>query len=80
MQSLRYRAIGALVVLVLGLAYMLPSLPGVKASGLGKILPGDAVSLGLDLKGGMHLVLEVKTDKVIRAEVQQYGERIKRLR
>ncbi|NLI47843.1 MAG: protein translocase subunit SecD [Acidobacteria bacterium] len=41
--------------------------------------PKEKINFGLDLKGGMHLVLEVKTDKVIRAEVQQYGERIKRL-
>ena len=52
MQSLRWRIITALVVLGLGLAYMLPSIPGVMDTPLGKLLPGDPVNLGLDLKGG----------------------------
>jgi preprotein translocase subunit SecD len=43
------------------------------------IPPKDKINLGLDLKGGMHLVLEVKTDKVILAELEQYAERAKRV-
>jgi preprotein translocase subunit SecD len=34
------------------------------------------IKLGLDLKGGMHLVLEVKTDEAINQELSQYAERI----
>ena len=30
--------------------------------------PEDKISLGLDLQGGMHLVLQVETDDAIRAE------------
>lgn len=77
MQSLRYRAIGALVVLVLGLAYMLPSLPGVKESALGKILPGDSVNLGLDLKGGINLTLGVDMDTAMDNNLARLGDDLK---
>ncbi len=32
---------------------------------------GDSISLGLDLRGGIHLVLEVLTDDALRAETQK---------
>ncbi|MEM1204128.1 MAG: protein translocase subunit SecD [Acidobacteriota bacterium] len=32
--------------------------------------PGETINLGLDLQGGMHLVLRVKTDDAIDAEVE----------
>lgn len=41
--------------------------------------PDEKIKLGLDLKGGMHLVLEVKTDKVITNEIEQGAERARRL-
>jgi len=77
MQSLRFRAIGALVVLVLGLAYMLPSLPGVQDSALGKILPGDSMNLGLDLKGGIHLTLGVDMDTAMDNNLARLGDDLK---
>ena len=39
----------------------------------------DKIKLGLDLKGGMHLELEVKTDKVVQTEVHQTAERVRQL-
>ncbi|MBG0789948.1 MAG: protein translocase subunit SecD [Desulfovibrionaceae bacterium] len=77
MQSLRYRAIGALVVLVLGLAYMLPSLPGVKDSALGNILPDNTVSLGLDLKGGINLTLGVDMATAMDNNLARLGDDLK---
>ncbi|NDV19150.1 protein translocase subunit SecD [Pseudodesulfovibrio sp. JC047] len=77
MQSLRWRAIAALVVLVLGLAYMLPSIPGVKDSAIGKILPGDSVNLGLDLKGGINLTLGVDMDTAMDNNLARLGDDLK---
>src|SRR4030042_2791905 len=34
------------------------------------------VNLGLDLKGGIHLVLQVKTDDALNQEIAQDAERI----
>lgn len=41
--------------------------------------PSEKLKEGLDIKGGMHLVLEVKTDKVIATELEQGADRAKRL-
>jgi preprotein translocase subunit SecD len=77
MQSLRLRIITTLVILALGLAYMLPSIPGVKESALGKLLPGDSVSLGLDLKGGIHLTLGVDMDTAMHNNLSRLGDDLK---
>lgn len=77
MQSLRWRIIATLIVLGLGLAYMMPSIPGVSGSPLGKILPGDSVNLGLDLKGGIHLTLGVDMDTALRNNLARLGDDLK---
>lgn len=41
--------------------------------------PSEKVNLGLDLKGGMHLVLEVMTDKAIEIQTDQSIEQLKNL-
>jgi preprotein translocase subunit SecD len=40
---------------------------------------GDKVKLGLDLKSGMHLVLEVEVDEAIRIRTDQSVDQLKRL-
>jgi preprotein translocase subunit SecD len=39
--------------------------------------PGQKVKLGLDLKGGVHLVLRVKTDDALRLETETTVERLR---
>lgn len=39
--------------------------------------PDQKVKLGLDLKGGVHLVLQVQTDDALRLEVEMTGERLR---
>ena len=39
--------------------------------------PSEKVSLGLDLRGGVHLVLAVKTDDALRLEVETTSEQLK---
>lgn len=75
--TLGLRIAGALIVALLGLAYMLPSLPGVSQSGLGSILPDDRINLGLDLKGGIHLTLEVDVNKAIENSLAQIGQDVR---
>lgn len=76
--SLRYRIILALLVGVLGLAYVLPSFVA-KDSPMRKVLPDDEISLGLDLKGGVHLTLGVDIDKAIEYNLNQLGQDIRSL-
>ena len=39
--------------------------------------PGQKVRLGLDLKGGVHLVLRVQTDDALKLEVQTTADRLR---
>lgn len=41
--------------------------------------PKEKIKLGLDLKGGMHLILEVQTDEAIRIQTDQSVEQLKNL-
>ncbi len=38
----------------------------------------EKINLGLDLQGGMHLVLEVKTEKAVEASLERMAEDVKR--
>src|SRR5687768_18535194 len=39
--------------------------------------PHQKINLGLDLKGGVHLVLRVHTDDALRAEAETTSERLR---
>jgi preprotein translocase subunit SecD len=39
----------------------------------------EKINLGLDLQGGMHLVLQVKTEDALRAEVENEAQRLVRV-
>src|SRR5215212_4507563 len=77
-KNIRWKVITILAVLVifasvgvypiLASAYSLPS-PG--------WLQQKQLKLGLDLKGGVHLVLRVQTDDAIRLETDQAAERLR---
>ncbi|MEA4855774.1 MAG: protein translocase subunit SecD [Solidesulfovibrio sp.] len=75
--NLRWRLATIVFVAFLGLIYMLPSLGSVKQSFLGKFLPDDTISLGLDLKGGIHLTLGVDVDKALANSLAQMGRDIR---
>ena len=38
----------------------------------------ERISLGLDLQGGMHLVLEVQVEKAVEASLERMADDIKR--
>lgn len=63
-KSLKLRFILILVFLVLSVVFCLPNI--VDLEGVWKkYLPSDKIHLGLDLKGGMHLLLELDTTKLM---------------
>ncbi|MGH7205641.1 MAG: protein translocase subunit SecD, partial [Nitrospiraceae bacterium] len=62
------------VVLVLSIAFFLPSYPPLYNSlpdWLKKVLPTRGIALGLDLQGGIHLVLEVEEDRAVEIAVDR---------
>ncbi|WP_419779995.1 protein translocase subunit SecD [Maridesulfovibrio sp.] len=75
--SLRWKIVLTLLVVVLGVAYLLPSLPAVQNSGMARFLPDDKISLGLDLKGGIHLTLGVDMDKAMDNNLARMADDLK---
>lgn len=69
-QSLQFRMIMIGVVLLASLFLLYPSVGPVPAF-WAKYLPDNPVRLGLDLQGGLHLILEVQADKAVEAVTDQ---------
>ena len=63
-KSLLWRGVLIALVTALALLYSVP--------------PQDKIKRGLDLQGGMHLVLRVKTDDALRAETEKDMELLRR--
>jgi preprotein translocase subunit SecD len=76
-RNLRWRLLLTLAVMLTALILVLPSVPGIKNTSLGKILPDTVINLGLDLKGGIHLTLGVDVDKAIENNMASTGQDIK---
>ncbi len=71
----RWKAILTLVLVVLSLAYCVPNIVGPEgrawlAQNMPSWMPNKTVNLGLDLRGGSHLQLQVDVDSVIRARAE----------
>lgn len=71
----RWKAILVLIVCVLSLAYSAPNVIGNEgrawlSANMPSWLPNKTVNLGLDLRGGSHLQLQVDVESVIRARAE----------
>lgn len=74
MKKVRARLILLLTIIVVSCVLSIPSWPGFYAQlpdGLKTILPERGVSLGLDLQGGIHMVLEVEEDRAVEIVVDR---------
>jgi preprotein translocase subunit SecD len=70
LKTLSWRPISVLVVIVAALIYVLPTFrPG--------MWPHKKINLGLDLQGGMHLVLEVDTDKAVEDTIERLAQELR---
>lgn len=69
-QSLQVRFAVIGIILLVSLLLIYPSLGPVPAF-WSKYFPDSPVRLGLDLQGGLHLVLEVEAEKAVEAVVDQ---------
>ena len=74
--SLKWRASIVALVAVLGLLFLIPTVRGPDAS-LPGFLPQERLRLGLDLQGGMHLVLEVQAEKAVENAVERMAGELK---
>lgn len=67
-QNLKLRTALVAIVTVLGVFFLLPTLLG-SNSGLPAAFAKKKLNLGLDLQGGMHLVLEVQAEKAVETRL-----------
>ncbi|MBI5855672.1 MAG: protein translocase subunit SecD [Nitrospirae bacterium] len=68
----RIALLGAVVLL--SLAFFIPSYSGLYGSlpdWLKRVFPNKGITLGLDLQGGIHLVLEVEEDRAVEIAVER---------
>ena len=77
MSNLKWRALLVAGVVLAGLICLVPSLSPKLPPWWEKILPKEKMHLGLDLQGGMHLMLEVQTDKAVQNQAERTAEDIK---
>jgi preprotein translocase subunit SecD len=73
LRNLKWRLIIYSAVTVFSVLLFLPTLISELPAWFYKIIPTEKVHLGLDLQGGMHLILEVEANKAI----ESYVERVK---
>lgn len=82
MKKLRGRLFLLFVVTVVSVILALPSFPGVFQSlpdGVKRVLSHRGLSLGLDLQGGIHLVLEVEEERAVEIAVDRIRKAIEDL-
>ena len=77
-KSLGWRAAIAAFVVLMCSVYLMPSLTGEVPGWWSNLLPRDKIHLGLDLQGGMHLVLEVGALKAVESHLERIVEELKR--
>jgi preprotein translocase subunit SecD len=70
-RNLQWKLLLILAVTAVALIYLAPSVIGEMGGFLGKILPQNKIHLGLDLQGGMHLVLEVEAQKAVESYLER---------
>ena len=76
-KSIRIRAAVTIVLCLAALVYLAPSLTSDLPDTWKKYLPTDRIHLGLDLQGGMHLVLEVETAKAVESTLERTANDLK---
>ncbi|MEX1350241.1 MAG: protein translocase subunit SecD, partial [Desulfobacterales bacterium] len=70
MKNISWRLVLVFAVLVAAIIYILPSFKPA-------LWPHKQINLGLDLQGGMHLVLEVDTEKAVDSTTERISQEIR---
>ncbi|PIV21080.1 MAG: protein translocase subunit SecD [Deltaproteobacteria bacterium CG_4_8_14_3_um_filter_45_9] len=73
LRSLKWKFVLYAAISLFAILLLLPTLTSELPQWWTKIFPSEKIHLGLDLQGGMHLILEVESEKA----VESYVERIK---
>src|SRR5512140_1903839 len=68
-KGLTWRISLIVLFLLFSALYLTPTLVGKLPSWWKGVLPKDKIHLGLDLQGGIHLVMEVETQKAVEGSL-----------
>ncbi|MCJ7771666.1 MAG: protein translocase subunit SecD, partial [Desulfobacterales bacterium] len=72
MKNFSWRPVLILAVILVAFIYILPTVDMVVNKKTEPTLwPHKKINLGLDLQGGMHLVLEVDVDKAVASTIER---------
>ena len=77
LKSLRWRGAIVIFVILMAFVYLMPSLTSELPAWWSNLLPRDKIHLGLDLQGGMHLVLEVEALKAVENHLERIVEELR---
>jgi preprotein translocase subunit SecD len=69
-KSLRWRFFLYAAIAVFAIIVLMPTVTSQLPSWWSKVVPGDKIHKGLDLQGGMYLILEVQAEKAIETYVE----------
>src|SRR4030043_432284 len=76
-RSIQWRAGLIVFFLALSILFLVPTLIDPLPKWWTKVLPAEKIHLGLDLRGGMHLLLEVEVQKAVESALDKYASDIK---
>jgi len=76
-RSIQWRVGLIVALLVISILFIIPTLAGSLPKWWTKFFPSEKINLGLDLRGGMHLLLEVEVQKAVDSALDKYGSDIK---
>jgi preprotein translocase subunit SecD len=76
-KNLSWRGLIIAIFIVIALIYLVPSMPGGMPQWWSGVLPQEKIHLGLDLQGGMHLILEVQAEKAVENDLERAVDDIK---
>ncbi len=77
LRGLKWRFILYSAIAIFSILLLLPTLTKELPSWFTKVIPTDKIHLGLDLQGGMHLVLEVEAEKAVESSVERIKNNLK---
>lgn len=76
-KSLKIRVVIAVVMCLAALYFLIPTFVSDIPSPWNKYLPQEKVHLGLDLQGGMYLLMEIDADKALEAIMERMSNDLK---
>ena len=76
-KSIKLRMAITVTVCLVAIYFLIPTLIPVLPSPWNQYFPKDKIHLGLDLQGGMHLVLEVDTEKALESMMERSANDLK---